>query len=96
MTIRKLRSRSEPLLTWQRHPSELAVLTEEQLEALAERLRGLINLELPGDDFAYALIFIERERFLKNKEPSPVVVSNTSQETMINVVKWTAKSLDNL
>lgn len=69
------------------------MLTEEQIQALAERLRGLLNLELPGDDYAYALIFVERERFQKDREPTPVIVANCAQRTMITMIKLTADAL---
>lgn len=70
------------------------MLTTEQMEALAERLRGLLNLELPGEDYAYVLIFIERERYQKdNKEPTPILVASVGEKAAANIVKLTAKAL---
>jgi hypothetical protein len=71
----------------------MSTLSDEEIEALAERLRGLLNLELRGEDFAYALIFVERERFEKDREPTPVVVANCGETMMKNIVKMTARSL---
>lgn len=71
----------------------ISMLTEEQISALAERLRGLLNLELPGEDFAYVLIFIERERFQKDNEPTPILVASVTEKTAANLVKITAKAL---
>jgi hypothetical protein len=68
-------------------------MSDEQIEALAERLKGLLSLELLGDDYAYTLIFIERERFQKDREPTPVVVSNCDEKTTGNIIKLTARSL---
>jgi hypothetical protein len=69
------------------------MLTDEQVEALAGRLRGLLNLELPGEDYVYTLIFVERERYQKDGEPTPVILANCGETTMKNVVKLTARSL---
>jgi hypothetical protein len=69
------------------------MLSDEKLEALAERLRGLLNLELPGDDYAYALIFVERDRFQKHSELTPVIVGNCNEKTVGNIIKLTARSL---
>jgi hypothetical protein len=69
------------------------LLTTEQTEALAARLKGFLSLELPGEEFAYVLIFVERERFQKDKEPTPVVVANLGEKLTVHLIKLTANSL---
>jgi hypothetical protein len=69
------------------------MLSEEGIAALAERLRGLLDLELLGEDYVYTLIFVERERFQKDRSPTPVVVSNCDDKTTGIVIKLTARSL---
>jgi hypothetical protein len=69
------------------------MLSDEEIAALAERLKGLLSLELLGEDYAYTLIFIERERFQKDREPTPVVVANCDEKTTANIIKLTARSL---